>query len=35
MADMQHIDVIIKRHKWGWIGLTQNHQMGINPKTNC
>ena len=22
MADMQQIDVIIKRHKWGWIGHT-------------
>ena len=22
MADMQQIDVIIKRHKWGWIGYT-------------
>ena len=22
MADMQEIDVIIKRHKWGWIGHT-------------
>ena len=21
MADMQQIDVIINRHKWGWIGL--------------
>ena len=21
-ADMQQIDVIIKRHKWGWIGRT-------------
>ena len=23
MADMQQIDVIIKRHKWGWIGHIQ------------
>ena len=22
MADTQQIDVIIKRHKWGWIGHT-------------
>ena len=22
MADIQQIDVIIKRHKWGWIGQT-------------
>ena len=22
MADMQQIDVIIRRHKWGWIGHT-------------
>ena len=22
MADMQQIDVIIERHKWGWIGHT-------------
>ena len=22
MADIQQIDVIIKRHKWGWIGHT-------------
>ena len=22
MADMQQIDVMIKRHKWGWIGHT-------------
>ena len=22
MADMQQFDVIIKRHKWGWIGHT-------------
>ena len=22
MADMQQIDAIIKRHKWGWIGHT-------------
>ena len=22
MADMQQIDVIIRKHKWGWIGHT-------------
>ena len=22
MADMQQIDLTIKRHKWGWIGHT-------------
>ena len=33
MADMQQIDVIIKRHKWGWIGhtLRKDESMQWNP----
>ena len=27
MTNMQQIDVIIKRHKWDWIGLTQRKDV--------
>ena len=26
-ADMQQIDVIIKRHQWGWIGHTLSKEL--------
>ena len=29
MADMQQIDMIIRRHKWGWIGHTMRRDESL------
>ena len=35
MANMQQIDVIIKRHKWGWIGHTLRKDESSVPDKLC